>query len=58
LLFFPLGIAGIVLSSMGLSRIPNDLPSAHRLMRASWLCFAAAPVAVVLLLLFLSIAGG
>lgn len=47
LFFFPLGVAGILLSCKGLDLIRTDLPAARTYMTASWACFVAAPVVTV-----------
>jgi hypothetical protein len=43
-LTLPLGILGIVLSCMGLDRIPRGNPSGRTLLMWSWICFAPGTV--------------
>jgi len=50
---FPLGILGIVLSCMGLDRIPRQDPSARRYLVWSWICFVPGTVVGVPLTLLL-----
>jgi len=52
-LTFPLGILGIVLSCMGLDRIPRHDPSARRYLMWSWICFVPGTVVGVPLTLLL-----
>lgn len=44
---FPLGIAGIVLSSMGLDRVTTDPVRARRYLTTSWWLLGVAPTLVV-----------
>jgi len=48
----PLGVAGIILSCMGLDRIPRRDPSAARYLRWSWVLFAPGTVIGAALILF------
>ena len=50
----PLGIAGIVLSCIGMDRVRLNLPCSHPYMRASWTCFMAAPLTTLAILLLIS----
>ncbi len=50
---FPLGILGIVLSCMGLDRIPRQDPAARKYLMWSWICFVPGTVIGVPLTLLL-----
>lgn len=52
-LTLPLGILGIVLSCMGLDRIPRQNPAARKYLTWSWICFVPGTVVGVPLTLLL-----
>lgn len=50
-LTFPLGIAGIVLSCMGLDRLKTNPPAAQKFLMVSWIVFIPGAILGALLLI-------